>query len=244
MQLEIGGIIKLAKSGMLANVALQEPNNPSIHRQLAVKFKRDLLGELLSKPRNSQAKYASPLRTEISINHSMSLRTDNISGAITCAFGIVMVAFASFGLMIVALQRLILTSMPPIPQNPGAPPFTDMINGIHGVWFVYLPLMIGGGIIYAIAGFHVRRGSLIARRVAQANALAGYIWGIGYLASCYRIMQIMPPPLDLPEPASMAFRLVTMIFGTLVSAAFPTGLLFILSRRAGQAAKQSPDSAT
>lgn len=174
----------------------------------------------------------------------MSLRTDNVSGAITCAFGIVMVAFASFGLMIVALQRLILTTMPPIPQNPGAPPFTDMMYAIHGVWFVYLPIMIVGGVIYAVAGFYVRRGSLPARRIAQANAIVGYIWAIAYSVSCYRIMQIMPPPIDLSEPASMAFKLVTMIFGTLVSAAFPTALLLILCRPSGQAAEKSPDPAT
>lgn len=174
----------------------------------------------------------------------MSLRTDNVSGAITCAFGLVMIAFASFGLMIVALQRLILTTMPPIPQNPNTPPFSDMMHAIHGVWFVYLPIMIGGGAIYAVAGFHVRRGSLTARRVAQANAFVGYLWVIAYSISCYQIMRIIPPPPDiLPEPASTVFQWISIVVGTLTGAAFPTGLLFLLSRPPAQAAKMPPEPA-
>ena len=172
----------------------------------------------------------------------MSLRTDNLSGTITCVFGIVMIGFASFGLIIVALQRVMISAMPPMPQN--GPSVTDMMHAIHGVWFIYFPIMIVGGIIYAVAGFHVRRGSLAARRVAQGNAICGYIWVIAYSISCYQIMDIIGPPPDvLSEKASAVFQWFSIVLGTLMGAAFPTGLLYILSRPQKQTAKMLPEPA-
>jgi hypothetical protein len=155
-----------------------------------------------------------------------------------------MIAFAVFGLMIIALQRVLLATMPPIPQNPCDPPFADMLDAAHSVWFVYLPLMFGGGIIYVVAGFLVRRGSHAARRIAQANAIAGYLWVIAYSISCYQIIHLVSPPKDvLPEPANAVFQWMSIIGGTVTGAAFPTGLLYLLSRPSDQITKKSNEPA-
>jgi hypothetical protein len=177
----------------------------------------------------------------------MSIRTDKVSGIITCAFGIVMIGFATFGLLIVALSRVLISTMPPIPQGPDGASFTQAMHAmhaIHGVWFIYLPLMIAGGIVFAVCGFCVHRGSLAARRVAQANAICGYIWVTAYSISCYQIMDIIGPPPDvLPEPARTALHRSAILVGTLIHAAFPTGLLYILSRPRNQTAKMLPQPA-
>ena len=107
----------------------------------------------------------------------------------------------------------------------------DGIVAMHGVMLVYLPATIAGGIIFAVAGFFVQRGSLAARRVAQANAIAGYVWVIAYSISCYQISNVASPPLDrLPESARIVLQGISVVLGALFAAAFPTGLLYVLSR--------------
>src|SRR5437016_2732415 len=108
----------------------------------------------------------------------MSLRTDKVSGIITCLFGIAMVGFASFGLLIAALQRVLISAMSPLPQSPDARSVVDGMHALHGIWFNYLPIMILGGLVFGGAGFYVTRSSLAARRVAQATAICGYVWVI------------------------------------------------------------------
>ena len=90
----------------------------------------------------------------------ISLRTGRISGIVTCISGIVMIGFAVFGLLFVVLQRLMFSTMS----------LVDMVDAIHAVWLVYLPLMIVGGIVYAVTGWKIQGGSHFARRVAQANS--------------------------------------------------------------------------
>lgn len=171
----------------------------------------------------------------------MSLRTDRISGIVTGAFGIVMVGFASFGLLIVALQRAMLGAMP-LPENPQGVSVEDAIRAIHGVWFIYFPLMIAGGFVFAVAGFCVVRGSLVARRVAQLNAICGYAWLIAYAISCYQIMDVIgPPPGTLGAAANSIFLWLSLTVGTLIPAAFPTALLFLLSRPRTADARHSDD---
>ena len=169
---------------------------------------------------------------------SNSLRTDKVSGTITCAFGIVMICFASFGLMIVAGQRMMLSAIGPMTEFPEGPSPIDAMNALHGVWFIYLPIMLVGGIVYAVSGFHVRRGSLVARRVAQANAIVGYLWVVAYSISGYQVSSSLAPQLSvLPEPVSTALLSFSMIFCMAIGAAFPTGLFYILSRPQNQAAR-------
>jgi hypothetical protein len=171
----------------------------------------------------------------------MALRTDNVSGIITGVFGVVMAGFAGFGLLIVALQRVMLSAMPPFPHDPSGVSVVDAMHAIHGVWFVFFPLMIAGGIVFAVSGFYVRRGSLAARRVAQANAILGYVWLVAYMASCHRVSdRFFPPPDLLPMPAAGVLQWVSLVMGTLMGAAFPTGLLFILSRPREQIAAELP----
>lgn len=46
----------------------------------------------------------------------MSLRTDRVSGIITWVFGGVMIVLASFGLLVTALQRVVIGAMQDMPN--------------------------------------------------------------------------------------------------------------------------------
>ena len=116
------------------------------------------------------------------------------------------------------------------PAKADADKFLETMQAVHRVWFTYLPIMIAGGVVFAVAGYYLSRGSLTARRIAQANAIAGYVWLAAYIMSCYPLMDDLMPQGILPAPVRIAFKWFTLIFGTLQGAAFPTLLLFLLSR--------------
>jgi hypothetical protein len=99
-----------------------------------------------------------------------------------------------------------------------------------------------GGIGFGVSGFHFRRGSLAARRVAQANAIFGYIWVVAYSISCYQTMDIIGPSPDvLPESASTVFQWFSIIVSTLIGSTSPAGSLHILSRPEDQDATMAPE---
>jgi hypothetical protein len=155
------------------------------------------------------------------------LRTDKVSGIVTLIFGLLMIGFATFGLTIVGFQRLVMQDS----QNAEMSRIVESMKAMHGVWFIYLPLMMLGGLVFAVSGFFLSRGSLAARRIAQINAICGYMWGIAYSMSCYQIMDVvMPRTPALPDSARTAFMWVSLVVGTLLNAAFPTAMLFLLSR--------------
>jgi hypothetical protein len=159
------------------------------------------------------------------------LRTDKVSGIVTLVFGLMMIAFGSFGLLIVALQRLMIAATMQNPQNADMSRVVEAMKAIHGVWFIYLPLMVAGGLVFAVCGFFLLRGSFAARRIAQANAICGYVWGIAYSISCYQIMDVvMPQTPELPDSVRTAFMWLSLVGGTLLNALFPTALLYLLSR--------------
>jgi hypothetical protein len=169
-------------------------------------------------------------------NPSTSLRTDRNSGIITCIFGGVMIPFGAFGLLMVALQRLMFSTLPPIPAtDPHGKLFLETMHLIHGAWLIYMPLLIVIGVVFVVAGIQLFRGSQVARRVAQVNAGLCYVWLIAYAVSCY---QILPTMLDLfasfpnapPRPFLQAFAHISAVGTTLFHALFPTVLLYLLSR--------------
>jgi hypothetical protein len=173
-----------------------------------------------------------------------SLRTDKVSGTITGVFGLMMVGFASFGLIIVGLQRVMFSFMPKPPREDQGVPIDVVMDAIHGVWFIFFPLMIAGGIVFAIAGYYLRRGSQTARRVAQVNALLGYLWVIGYIFSCYRVIDVIAPsPEFVPAEVSRGFQWFSLVLGFFMSAGFPTGLLLVLCGSRGETASLSPEPA-
>lgn len=155
-----------------------------------------------------------------------------------------MIGLTSFGLIVIALQRVTISAMRPMPQNPNRSSMIDMMHAIQGVAFIYFPIMIVGGIIFGVAGFHVLRGSLAARRIAQANAICGYIWIIAYSYSCYQAMDANgPTPHWMSESASTILQWFSIVVSALMFAAFPTALLYILSRPQNQSAKTLPEPA-
>ncbi len=139
----------------------------------------------------------------------------------------VMVAFGTFALLMVLAQRILFSTMQPIPPDPPGIAFMKTMDAIHGVWLVYMPLMIAGGLVFAVGGIGLVRGSEIARRIAQANAVLGYVWLIAYGVSCYRIMPLFEELSGLPM---RLFGVVSILVTTLIFATVPTGLLYLLSR--------------
>jgi hypothetical protein len=92
--------------------------------------------------------------------------------------------------------------------------------------------LILGGLGFAICGHFIQRGSLPARRIAQAIALCGYVWIALYAIAGYRIFPLIAPTGDLPivgRPNEW-FRGIWITAGTMLMLVFPTALLFILSR--------------
>ena len=150
----------------------------------------------------------------------MSLRTDKVSGVITLVFGIVLIAFATYGLLILAVQRLLMVVTPEM---------AAAVDAIQQIWVIYFPIMIIGGFVYAIAGFYILRGSLVARRIAQANAICGYAWVMAYSIRCYEVMDVIGPH-NIGEPARSVLQWSIMFISVLSGMAFPTALLYLLSR--------------
>lgn len=159
----------------------------------------------------------------------MTVRSDKVAGIVTSVFGLLMTAFACFGLLILRLQRMVILGMPSEHEDAEAAAVMKAMMAIHHVWFIYLPLMILGGLILVGSGWWLFHGSQVARRIAQATALGGYVWSVAYAVSCYQIMDDIMPR-GLPEPARVAFMWLSLVIGTLISAAFPSALLFLLSR--------------
>ena len=142
-----------------------------------------------------------------------------------------MVAFGSCALLMVVLQRTILSVIPPIAQDAQDTAFMSAIDAIHGVWAIYMPLMIAGGLMYAITGLCLRYASEFARRLAQINAVLGYVWLAAYAVSCYHLVPTCEKLWGLmPSPVIESFGVVSIVGTTVIFAAIPTGLLVSLSR--------------
>src|SRR5690242_7147028 len=102
-----------------------------------------------------------------------TFRSDKVAGLITGSFGLALVAFGGFGLVIVAFQRLIMSMTPP--NRPADfEQFDEMMRTVQDIFVAYLPFMAAGGLVFCVAGIFIFRGSLVARRIAQINALLGF----------------------------------------------------------------------
>src|SRR4051812_6422302 len=93
----------------------------------------------------------------IESDNMLKLRSDKVAGAITGVLGICLAAFASFGLLMVALQRFMFSRMPRMPPDSNGIAMEDWFQATHGIWMIYMPLMIVGGLVLAVAGFYVWR---------------------------------------------------------------------------------------
>ena len=153
------------------------------------------------------------------------LSNDKVAGLITGTCGLAMIVFGAFGLLIVAFQRLMMSAAPPSRPPVGFEHFDEMMQAVQGAFITYLPFMIAGGMVFGIAGFYIYRGSLVARRIAQTNAVLGFIWIIAYSITGYRVMQTMQ---DLPIYQDSVFQWASIIINLIILLAFPASLLYIL----------------
>jgi len=160
------------------------------------------------------------------------VRSDKVAGVITGVFGLLIAGFGAFGLVIVAFQRLMDQAIPRNTtrnQLPGFEHFDEMMAAVQNTFITYLPFMIAGGLIFGVAGYFIYRGSLAARRIAQINALLGFVWIIAYSIRSYRVLQTMID-LGFPLNLSPASQLVMIIGNTIFMFVFPSALLYILKR--------------
>ena len=163
------------------------------------------------------------------------LRTDKASGIIVGCIGIIMAGFGAFGLAIILFQRLMLDFAGPIPVHPDGFNFEKTMRDAHTVWLTYMPFTIGGGILFAVCGLLIYRGSTPARRVAQLNAVLGYVWGIAYSWSCSRLVDRFAfPEFELNDSSIEWLKIVSLAASLIFNAAIPTALLFLLSRPKNQ----------
>jgi hypothetical protein len=163
------------------------------------------------------------------------LRTDKASGIIVGCVGIIMAGYGAFGLVIVKLQSLVIDFGGPIPVRPDGFDFAKMMRDMHTVWLTYMPFTVGGGILFAVCGLLIYRGSNHARRVAQLNAILGYAWGSGYSWSCSHLVErFFVPGVELSESSIEVLRIGMLIMSIIFNAAIPTALLFLLSRTKNQ----------
>ena len=166
----------------------------------------------------------------LGIRNKMSFRSNESAGAIICAVGIVMMVLGLTILSIVGLQRVVFASMPPIPPSPGSAQFLATISVIHRIALLFMPIMIAGGIVFAVTGFHIQRGSLAARRCAQVNAACGYLWGFCFGFTSWEIGSQLGPPPGMSPTLYFPFQIVCGIGNALMLVAIPTLLLCILRR--------------
>jgi hypothetical protein len=112
-------------------------------------------------------------------------------------------------------------------DHTGYPPgFENYLKPETGVWSID---RLAAGTIDGLRS--APRIAVAARRLAQGNALLGYVWIVTYSISCYRVATLIPLPFDeLNRPAMDLYRSVSIVATTFISAAFPTALLYILSR--------------
>lgn len=160
-----------------------------------------------------------------------SMRTDHTAGFLTGLFGMAMMGFATFGLFGVFAQRVVLASIGPIPISPDGLDFEAAAAAIHGLFLTFLPLQFVVGLLFAICGWQIYRGSRAARRFAQALACIGIGGCAAYAWSCASLLekfdQLSPFSKFSPE-LSFIFEGVMILITFLMSASFPAGLLVIL----------------
>jgi hypothetical protein len=167
------------------------------------------------------------------VNHFLdSICTPRNSGIVTCLAGFSMTGFASFALLMILLQRMMFALLPPVPQDRQGILFTTGMNAVHGIWMIYMPLMLAGGVVFIVTGYRLLYGSELARRIAQTNAVLGYFWLAAYAISCYRVLPIFEEEMfsHSPFPFPKAFGLISVVGTTMIAALIPTGLLLVLSR--------------
>jgi hypothetical protein len=155
------------------------------------------------------------------------LRSDKFAGLTTGTLGVAMAAFGGFGLVIVAFQRWIMSlNRTPRKPSPGFEHFDEMMYSIQGAFITYLPFMIALGVVFAAAGFYVCKGSRLARRIGQINAVLGIVWIAAYSYASLRLMQT----IDMPIYQDPIFKWAMFAINVIFLLAFPALILYILQK--------------
>lgn len=164
------------------------------------------------------------------------IRTDKISGLITVLFGIALIVFASQGLGIIAIQRIIFTLMHSFPVDAdGTAKEQRAFDAVHGVLAVYFPVMFLIGVIFAFTGYRIRTcGSILARRIAQGNTMVACVALAAYLYSCMAIIEDMRGFGVFPEPAHSVVMAASFTTSALMAFPFIVGMFFVLTRPSKQ----------
>lgn len=176
-----------------------------------------------------------------------SLRPDErarTACAVAALLGLAAIAFASFGLVLVGTQRLMLTAMTTHSPDPGLGTHMAMFDALHGAWLVHMPLWIVLGTLLVATGLTVRRGTIAARWlqvvcVFAAVELCAYV--------VHLVFGILPVFERAAGLASGAFGTATRILGgagALFALAFAIPFLLIAQAvsRSGRTDAPASDS--
>ena len=158
----------------------------------------------------------------------MFIRRDATSGWITVIVGVGAAVFGAVALIFVGIHREFLNTMATHPNGPD----DDFLIGANAGYahvFKFVPWMLLGGIILAIAGYYVRLGSAFWRRVAQLVCVSSFVWLLAVLIDGYHIFPLISPRFFQDQPSfATAFKWICIIGNGLIYSSFPLFLLFVL----------------
>jgi len=111
----------------------------------------------------------------------------NKTSAICIAIGGFYMVFGLLDLCMIIFQKMMISD---IGQFPGMK-FTNMLSLIHGIWIIYMPLMILLGIAYLIFGLLFHQISSHKFQINLVLSALSLIWVLAYVISCLPYMHLL-----------------------------------------------------
>ena len=113
--------------------------------------------------------------------------------------------------------------------------FIVAMNAGYSHVFTFGPWMLLGGTILAIAGYYIRLGSSLGRRVAQIVCVLAFVWIFAGLSDGYRIFPLFSPSSLRDQPSlATVVKWVCLVGNGLIYSLFPLFLLVVLHRPRSQ----------
>lgn len=94
-----------------------------------------------------------------------------------------------FALLIIKLQKLQTISFSNFPTSPDAS-FMNLVNELHDIWTIYMPLMIVLGLGYLAFGFFFNKLKTNKYKINLLLSILCLIWGIAYCNACIEYLDI------------------------------------------------------
>jgi surface polysaccharide O-acyltransferase-like enzyme len=97
---------------------------------------------------------------------------------LTClVLGGIYAIFGSFSLLIILIQRLMISSFDPITDNS----FMTSHNTLFKIWIIHMPLMVFIGLCYLIFGLLIKRIKSSKFQINLFLSIFSFVWVVTYL---------------------------------------------------------------